>query len=151
MPVTVTLIVDVHNCNGSLYMDIFDGETLIHSSRDLDQGLTNIEFSVNWPTTVTIVTSNRNVDDVKNDSNGSIIENKAIEVTGILINNFSMHIDLIDKLFQCYDGNTPSSTNKNFWDFNGKIQMNLTHNSPMRYMLALHNQFDGNRLIWGNQ
>ena len=132
-------------------MDIYDSDLLICSSRDLNDGLNHIKFSTRWPTTLTIVTSNRNQEDTECDSNGSIIRNKAIEVTGVLINNFGMQIDLVDKLFQCYRDNNPNPTNENFWDFNGKIQMHLTHSSPMRYMLALQNQFDGDRLTWDNQ
>lgn len=131
-------------------VEIFDQGQLVYSGKNLPAGPGKIMFDINWPTTVDIVTSNRNFNDTENDNTGKIIANKAIEVTGVLINNFPLQVDLVDKLFNCRRNHDQQITHENFWDFNGKIQMNLTHHSPMRFMLSLQNQYDTNRLTWNN-
>lgn len=150
MKTTISLITNVHNCNGSMRLDIFDQEQLVYSNSSFEPGPGRIDFQVNWPTVVNIITSNKHPDDVLCDENGMIIKNKAIEITEIFINQFAINIDMVDQLFDCQHNDNPNIVHENFWGFNGKIQMHLTHTSPMRYLLALNNQFDGNRLDWNN-
>jgi len=82
------------------------------------------------------------------DINGNIFKDKSIEVTGILINNFPIHQDLIDKLFICQREGSSEITNENWWGFNGKIKIVFDQANPMRYMLYLKNEFNMNRLYW---
>lgn len=151
MTATITLLANATNYNGSIAVDIFDRGQTVYSRKEFNEGPNQIEFNVNWPTTVSIITSNRNPKDTVCDSNGIIVNNKCLEVTGISINQFAIHMDLVDKMFHCQRNGHTDIVNANFWDFNGQIQMHLTHNSPMRFMLSLQNQFDVNRLMWNNQ
>jgi hypothetical protein len=150
MKATISLLTNVYNYNGSMKLEIFDNTKLLYSNDKFEPGAGRIDFQVNWPTTVNIVASNKNDDDMLVDEQQQIVENKAVEVTGILINQFAIQINLIDKLFHCQHQGQSEITHENFWGFNGTIQMHLTHSSPMRYLLSLQNQFDGNRLTWNN-
>jgi hypothetical protein len=127
---------------------MFDQTTPIYTGEDLPAGPMRIDCPINWPTTINIITSNKTPDDMEVDNNGNIIQDKSIEVTGILINNFPIHQDLIDKLFICQKHGSSNITNENWWGFNGKIKIILDQPNPMRYMLSLKNEFNMNRLYW---
>lgn len=150
MKANIVLLTNVQNYNGSMKLEIFEDDVLLYSNDSFEPGPGKIEFQVNWPTTVDIITSNKHNKDILFNEQKQIVKQKSIEITGILINQFAIQIDLIDKLFNCTREGTTDITHENFWGFNGKIQLHLTHNSPMRYMLSLQNQFDGNRLQWND-
>ncbi len=149
MKATISLITNVYNNNGSMKLEIFDDTELVYSNSSFEPGPGKIEFLANWPTTINIVASGKNDNDTLLDDQQQIIKNKAVEITGVLINQFAIQIDQVDKLFQCQRQGQTEITHENFWGFNGKIQLHLTEKSPMRYMLSLQNQFDATRLTWG--
>jgi hypothetical protein len=148
MKVNLTLLCSVTCVNGSIKIEMFDQTTPIYIGENLPNGPMRIDCSINWPTTVNIITSNKHPTDIEVDTNGNILKDKSIEVTGILINNFPIHQDLIDKLFICQKEGSSNITNENWWGFNGKIKIMFDHLTPMRYMLALKNEFNMNRLYW---
>jgi hypothetical protein len=127
---------------------MFDQTTPIYTGENLPDGTMRIDCHINWPTTINIVTSNKQPTDVEVDVNGTVLKDKSIEVTGILINNFPIHQDLIDTLFICQREGSSANTNENWWGFNGKIKITFDQPNPMRYMLALKNEFNMNRLYW---
>ena len=148
MKVNLTLICSVTRCNGSMKIEIFDQTQPIYTGENLLDGPLRINCLIDWPTTVNITTSNKTPSDTKIDNNGNILRDKSIEVTGILINNFPVHQDLIDKLFICQHVGSSDITNENWWGFNGNIKIIFDHANPMRYMLSLRNEFNMNRLYW---
>ena len=129
-------------------IEIFDQTQPIYTGENLLDGPLRINCLIDWPTTVNITTSNKTPSDTKIDNNGNILRDKSIEVTGILINNFPVHQDLIDKLFICQHVGSSDITNENWWGFNGNIKIIFDHANPMRYMLSLRNEFNMNRLYW---
>jgi len=148
MKATLTLLGSITRCNGSIKIEMFDQTTPVYTGEDLPDGPIRIDSQINWPTTVDIVTSNKHPNDMEVDANGHILKDKSIEITGILINNFPIHQDLIDKLFICQREGSTDITNENWWGFNGKIKIIFDQPNPMRYMLALKNEFNMNRLYW---
>ena len=148
MKVNLTLLCSNTRCNGSIKIEMFDQTTLIYTGENLSDGPVHINCQINWPTTVNIITSNKHPNDMEIDSNGNIIKDKSIEVTGILINNFPINQDLIDKLFICQREGLSDITNENWWGFNGKIKIAFDQPTPTKYMLALKNEFNMNRLHW---
>ena len=148
MKVNLTLVCSVTRYNGSMKIEMFDQTRLIYTGENLPDGPFRINCLIDWPTTVNIITSNKTQDDTEIDASGNILKDKSIEVTGILINNFSIHQDLIDKLFICQHEGSPNITNENWWGFNGTIKIIFDHATPMRYMLSLRNEFNMNRLYW---
>lgn len=148
MKLKLTLICTVTRCNGSMKIEMFDQTQPIYTGENLPDGPLRINCLINWPTNVHIITSNKMPDDVEVDGNGNVIKDKSIEVTGILINNFPIHQDLIDKLFICQHAGSLDITNENWWGFNGTIKIIFDHANPMRYMLFLRNEFNMNRLYW---
>jgi hypothetical protein len=145
MKTTLTLICNVMCYNGSLNIEIFDDNDSIYVGQNLTEGPLRIDCAINWPTVVNIVTSNREDHDTMTDSDGIILKDKAIEVTNILINNFSIHQDLIDKILICRRNGTDVDTNENWWSFNGNVKIIFDQPTPMRYMLSLKNEFDINQ------
>jgi hypothetical protein len=129
-------------------IEIFDHETPIYTGENFPDGPMRIDCSINWPTTVNIITSNKTSNDMEFDSNGNVLKDKSIEVVGILINNFPIHQDSIDKLFVCQKEGSSHITNENWWGFNGNTKIIFDQPNPMRYMLALKNEFNMNRLYW---
>ena len=127
---------------------MFDQKKLIYTGENLIDGPMRIDCSIDWPTTVNIITSNKHPNDMEIDESGNILKDKSIEVTGILINNFPVNQDLIDKLFICCKAGSSDITYENWWGFNGSIKIEFNQSSPMRYMLALKNEFNMNRLHW---
>lgn len=129
-------------------IEIFDQTKHIYTGENLPDGQLRIDCEINWPTTVIIITSNKSPKDIEVDGTGNIIRDKSIEAIGILINNFSIHQDIIDKLFICQHDGLSNITNENWWGFNGHIKIQFDKPNPTRYMLALKNKFDMNRLYW---
>ena len=123
MKATLTLLGSITRCNGSIKIEMFDQTTPVYTGEDLPDGPIRIDSQINWPTTVDIVTSNKHPNDMEVDANGHILKDKSIEITGILINNFPIHQDLIDKLFICQREGSTDITNENWWGFNGKIKI----------------------------
>lgn len=149
MKVNLTLLCTITRCNnGSMKLELFDQQTPIYCGENFLDGPLRIDCLINWPTTINIVTSNKHPDDIEVDASGNIIRDKSIEVTGILINNFPIHQDLVDKLFICQKAGSSEITHENWWGFNGNIKLNFDKSNPMRYMLSLKNEFNMNRLYW---
>lgn len=148
MKVNLTLLCSVTRCNGSMKLEMFDLTAPIYTGENLPDGPVRIDCEINWPTTINIVTSNKHPTDTEVDVNGNIVKDKSIEVVGMSINNFPIHQDLIDKLFICQREESSTITNENWWGFNGKIKITFDQPNPMRYMLALKNEFNMNRLHW---
>jgi hypothetical protein len=148
MKVNLTLLCSVTRCNGSLKIEMFDQLSPVYTGENLPDGTTRIDCQINWPTTVNIITSGKHPDDMELDADGNIIRDKSIEVIGVLINNFPIHQDLVDKLFVCQRDGSVNTTHENWWGFNGKIKIEFDQTNPMRYMLALKNEFNMNRLHW---
>lgn len=150
MKVTVIFEFLVTNCNGSMNIDILDQNQILYSGKDLQEGPLNIGIDIDWPTQLTIITSNKNNKDTQCDDTGHVVSDKSIEVIGVLINNFPVQIGLVDQLFNCRRHHSEEITHENYWGFNGTITIDFLKPNPMRYFLELKNQFDMNRLRWDN-
>jgi hypothetical protein len=150
MQVKLTLICDVICHNGSMKIEIYDQHACIYTGENLTEGPLKIDCMIDWPTTVNITLSNKGKTDTLTDETGEIIKDKAIEVTEVLINNFPIHQDLIDKLFICRREGSDVDTNENWWSFNGTVKILFDQLNPMRYMLSLRNEFNINRNHWNN-
>jgi hypothetical protein len=148
MKVNLTLNCTVTRCNGSMKIEIFDQDALVYTGENLTDGALTIDCIINWPTTVNIITSNKQTNDMEIDDSGQVIRDKSIEVTGLSLNNFPIHQDLIDTLFICQREGSSEITHENWWGFNGRIQIQFDQHNPMRYMLSLRNEFNMNRLHW---
>jgi hypothetical protein len=148
MKIQLTLIGRVQRYNGSLTVKIKDQDRVVYTGEDLPEGPWIAEFNIDWPTTIYIQLSNKQRDDTQLDQNGLIIQDKVIEVTDVLINNFPIHQDLVDKIFICQREGSASDTNENWWAWNGTVKIIFDHTSPMRYLLSLQNEFAMNRLEW---
>jgi hypothetical protein len=148
MKIQLTLIGRVQRSNGSLTVEIKDQDQVVYTGEDLPEGQWVAEFKIDWPTTVHIQLSNKQLNDTQLDQNGLIVQDKVIEVTDVLINNFPVHQDLVDKLFVCRREGSADDTNENWWAWNGTVKINFDHASPMRYLLSLQNEFAMNRLEW---
>ena len=151
MKIQLTLIGRVQRSNGSLTVKIKDQNQVVYIGEDLPEGQWVAEFKIDWPTTVYIQLSNKQLNDTQLDQNGLIIQDKVIEVTDVLINNFPIHQDLVDKIFVCRREGSTVDTNENWWAWNGTVQINFNHASPMRYLLSLQNEFAMNRSEWNEQ
>jgi len=149
--VMLTLSGHVMRYNGSMSVQIQERERVIYSGENLPEGPWRINFEIAWPTTVHIQLSNKGSNDTLLDTAGMIVQDKAIEVTEVLINNFPIHQDLVDKIFICRRAGSTSDTNENWWAWNGTVQINFDHASPMRYMLSLQNEFAINRSEYNEQ
>ena len=150
MKVQLTLIGQVMRCNGSMSISIQDQDRTVYSANDLPAGAWRTSFEIAWPTTVHIQLGNKGPTDTLLDDQGQIMEDKAIEVTKVLINNFPIHQDLVDKIFVCRRAGSTVDTNENWWAWNGTVQIRFDHTSPMRYLLSLQNEFAMNRLEWND-
>jgi hypothetical protein len=146
--VAITFLTNVQNSNGSMALKIYNENLLLYEQDNFTEGPGQINFTTNWPSVITIYASNKKNGDTIFNNKGKVIADKAVEITGILINGFAVHIDMIDKLFHCIRDGSNITTHENYWGFNGCIKINFTEESPMRYMLELGNQFDVNRLEW---
>jgi hypothetical protein len=131
-------------------IEIFDQDRPIYQKENLSEGPFRIDCVINWPTTVNIHLSNKQPNDTKIDSAGNVIQDKAIEVTGVLINNFPIQPTQLDKIFICRRSGSKTDTNENWWGFNGQVQIIFNQPSPTRYMLSLKNEFDLTRLDWNS-
>jgi hypothetical protein len=151
MKIQLTLVGRVQRCNGSLTVEIKDQDRVVYTGEDQSEGPWIAEFNIDWPTTVHIQLSNKQRNDTQLDHNGLIIQDKVIEVTDVLINNFPIHQDLVDKIFVCRREGSTVDTNENWWAWNGTVQINFNHASPMRYLLSLQNEFAMNRSEWNEQ
>lgn len=139
------------NVNGSMSIQISDHTGIRYTNSSFEPGPVCIKCTIAWPTQVTIDLSNKHSNDIIQDSNGNIIENKAIEIDTVLINNFPIQYELMEQIFNCKRQSSDIITHENFWGFNGKVCINFGATSPMRYMLELNNPFEINRSGWISQ
>jgi len=145
MIVRLTLKCQIHCHHGSMNIDIQDGARLIYTARDLQAVPLTIDLMIAWPTTINIFVSGKGPNDTLLDDQGRVVQDKAIEVTQVLVNNFPIQQHLTDKIFLCRRAGSDEITNENWWGFNGHISMVFDQANPMRYMLSLSNQFDIDR------
>jgi hypothetical protein len=101
---------------------------------------------IDWPSKIRIFVEGKNQNDTEVDSGGNVIADKAIELISIMINNFPLHPDLIDKLCCCRRSNQQSISHENYWGFNGLVEIIFDHANPLRFMLALSSKFEIPRL-----
>jgi hypothetical protein len=151
MKVTLTLIAQVQCYNGSMSIDILDQDRVVYVGKNLDPGTQRIDCEISWPTVITIQLGNKGKNDTLIDQHGTIIQDKSIEILNVLINNFPINQYLVDKIFICRRAGSQTDTNENWWSWNGTVQINFNHASPMRYLLSLQNEFAMNRLEWNEQ
>jgi hypothetical protein len=130
-------------------LEIYQNNCLLYSGKDFPEGQMRVDIPVEWPGTLTIITGNKTHNDMLIE-NGFIVKQKYIEVIGLLINNFPLHIDQLDCVFDCCREDRSEITHENFWGFNGVITINFDAKNPMRYLLALNSEFDINRLTWNH-
>jgi hypothetical protein len=146
--VEINFLTKVQNSNGSMAIKIYNEDVLLYEQDNFITGPGQINFKTNWPSVITIYSSNKNNDDTIFNDKGEVTTDKSVEITGILINGFAVHIDMIDKLFHCLRNGDNTITHENYWGFNGCTKIYFTEDSPMKFMLKLGNQFDVNRLEW---
>ena len=151
MQVKLTLICNVRCYNGSMKIELYDRDTHIYTGENLASGPLQIDCMINWPTTIFITLSTKGSKDTVVNEHNEIIHDKAIEVTDVLINNFPLHQDLIDKIFICRRNGSDCDTNENWWAFNGNVRIDFNQTNPMRYMLSLRNEFSMNRITQNNE
>lgn len=151
MSITVSFLFQVKNCNGSMNIDIVEDNKILFSGRDLDEGLLAVDLKVSrWPTELLIYLTGKRKNDTLCDDQGIIITDKSIEVVGITLNRFPLHIDLLDRVFDCEREGSTDISHENYWGFNGKVTMKLHGKNPVRYLLSHNNQFDINKLSWND-
>lgn len=132
-------------------IDIVEDNRVLFSGRNLDEGTMKVDVELSqWPTELLIMLADKGKNDVQFDDQGLIVRDKSIEVMAISINRFPLHVDLLDKVFDCQREGSNTISHENYWGFNGKVTMKLHSNTPMRYLLSYNNQFDVNKLSWND-
>lgn len=145
MKVDVSFVFRVSNYNGSMSLEIYQNDFLLYSGKDFEEGRLQVNVYVEWPGTLTIKTGNKTFDDILIE-NGTVVKQKFLEVVGLSINNFPLHIDYLDRVFNCCCEGQTKITHENFWGFNGVITIDFNTKDPMRYLLATNSEFVINRL-----
>jgi hypothetical protein len=96
--VAITFLTKVQNSNGSMALKIYNEDVLLYKQDNFIEGPGQIDFATNWPSVITIYSSNKKNGDTIFNNKGKVIADKSVEITGILINGFAVHIDMIDKI-----------------------------------------------------
>ena len=148
MNTTLTFKCTNQNSNGSMQLKIFDNKQLVYSGQDFDEGALTIAVPVSWPTTVTVLLSNKTGNDTIMDENNTVIRDKGIFLEQLLVNNFPIETKVMESLLECTKQNSKEITNDVYWGFNGRVTIKLTEPNPTRWFLKLNNTFQLNRLKW---
>lgn len=133
----LTLGCTVKRYNGSMTIEVIEGDTILYKGQDLISGPMDINCNINWPSTITIKLSNKNPNDTEM-VDDNVINDKAIVLERIEINNFPLGLTTIEQLLD----------NKIYWGFNGTINMTFTEKNPTRWLLKIKNEFQMDRLAW---
>jgi hypothetical protein len=133
MNIILTLDCLVINPNKLIQINIFDKDILLHSYNDLTEGPLLINCSISWPTVITIALKNKHNAD-------------AIVLRNLSINNFAIQQHLLEKLFVCCEEGSSEEKNAIYWGFNGTVKIYFTEKNPIRWMLAMKNEFKLDRL-----
>jgi len=123
--------------NGSMSIEIIENNKSLYLGKDLPNGPLEINCNIQWPTTLTIKLSNKGPDDTEM-QNDNVINDKAIVLETLSINNFPLEVRVMEQLVN----------NTIYWGFNGTVDMIFTEKNPTRWMLKIKNAFYMNRLLW---
>lgn len=123
--------------NGSMSIEIHEDGKLLYAGEDLSSGPLDIACDIRWPTTLSIKLSNKQPDDTEIDNN-NVINDKAIILENMSINNFPLEIRVMEQLVNDII----------YWGFNGTVVIAFTEKNPTRWLLKIKNAFYMKRLIW---
>jgi hypothetical protein len=82
--VNITFLTKIKNNNGSMALKIYDKDILVFEEDSFDNDHRQISFTVNWPSVITIYSSNKNNGDTVFHK-GKVVADKAVEIVGILM------------------------------------------------------------------
>lgn len=135
------------NNNGSMSIKIRDHVEVRYFNDQFKSGEITISCCIEWPTCVIIDIGNKYFTDTVIHQN-VVVADKAIEINSMLINRFPVQYEKMESLFNCVRHGSDIVTHENYWGFNGQVFINFNDSSPMRYMLAINNPFEINRINW---
>ena len=138
MKINLRLGCTVQTVNDSMNIEILEGDNVLYTGSNLDSGKLDINCTITWPSVIIIKLSNKGPDDTVVDGNGIVVNDKAIILEELALNNFPLELNVMEQLV---DGII-------YWGFNGEIKMNFTEKNPMRWLLKMKNRFNVDRLLW---
>lgn len=124
----------IGHCNGTMGMEIFANNTMVSSYSVFDTDRFVFKHRINWPTTLKIVLSNKNLlHDTTVDSDGKIIADKYIQLTRIMVDRIETTVRHINSIVLNTNDNKITT---NYWGYNGYVELNLTQENSFMWHLT---------------
>jgi hypothetical protein len=111
----------IGHCNGTMNMQIFVDDMPTADYQGFKTDSLVVKQAVNWPAIMKIVVSNKNLScDTKVDNNGTILEDKFIELTKIIVDRVDASTNYIKSIVL---DTGEDKINSNYWGFNGTVNL----------------------------
>jgi hypothetical protein len=127
--VNVSFDFEFGHCNGAMNVDIYQGNNTLLSLHNVLETHRTEHILVNWPSTIIIRLSGKNMEhDTIVDNDNNIVADKHVKLLGLTVNGFK----LIPQALYSVCGEV-------YWGHPGERTMEFTESNPMRWNLALNN------------
>ena len=126
-------------CNGTMHIEIYCNDQLLSSCYGSDTAVWKTNFAVEWPTTITIRLSNKDMRrDTQIDQQGNIVADKYVKLLHMSVNGFALTEQARYRICN-YQADGQEKVNDIYWGFPGQVQVEFDQSNPLRWHLALNN------------
>jgi hypothetical protein len=140
---------NIGHCNGTMSMEIFANDTLVSSYSLFDTDRFVFKHCIDWPTTLKIVLSNKNLlHDTTVNSDGKIIADKYIQLIRIVVDRIEASVEHMNSIVLNTDDNKITAT---YWGFNGYVELNLTQENSFMWHLAQRIDHSASYIVHGTK
>jgi hypothetical protein len=126
--VKVSFDFEFGHCNGAMNVDICQGNNTLLSLHNVLETHRTEHILVNWPSTIIIKLSGKNMETDTIVDNNSIVADKYVKLNSLTVNGFA----LIPQAMYAVCGEV-------HWGYPGDIVIAFTEDNPMRWNLRLNN------------
>ena len=124
----------IGHCNSTMSMEILVDDTPMASYPSFDTNRFVLKHRINWPSTLKIVLSNKNLlHDTMVDADGKIIADKYIQLTRVVVDRIETTVEYINSVVLNTDDNKITTT---YWGFNGFVELDFTQENSFMWHLA---------------
>jgi hypothetical protein len=117
----IELAFKIGHCNGTMSMQVFVDDVKMSNFDTFNSDSIIVKHQFNWPATIKIVTSNKDLScDTLVDNNGNIVADKFIQLTKILVDRVDPGMPFLNSLILDTGENKINSL---YWGFNGIVNL----------------------------
>lgn len=132
--VNLSIEFEMGYCNGYMQCKVLNNDKEIFDIKNNENKILKLDFTTDWPTILRFELTNKDPNrDTAIDENGNILENKYMWLKKFAVNNLPLNEPNLYKIAVF------AGKNEIFWDRNETATIELTEDTPTRWLLSLNN------------